>query len=77
MDCPVSIGDEVQERVRQYLKSRILASSHDIQSEFKEGMLLIRGIVGSYYAKQLAQEFARQLPGVEQVVNHLTVQRAS
>jgi osmotically-inducible protein OsmY len=38
-------------------------------------MLLIRGKVGSYYTKQLAQEYAKQIPGVEQVSNKLAVQK--
>ncbi|MGZ0171274.1 MAG: BON domain-containing protein [Planctomycetales bacterium] len=58
------------------MKSRILTGSQVVQCEFKEGMLLIRGKVGSYYAKQIAQEYARQIPGVEQIANHLTVQKA-
>lgn len=62
--------------VEQFLVSRTKIGSQDIQSEFKEGMLLIRGTVPSYYSKQLAQEYARQIPGVERVVNHLTVIRA-
>lgn len=76
MECTVSIGSEIQERMEQFLKSRILSGSRVFQCDFKEGMLLIRGKVGSYYAKQLAQEFARQIPGVEQVANHLTVEKA-
>jgi osmotically-inducible protein OsmY len=73
MECPVEIGSEIQDCVEHFLKSRILTGSQVVQCEFKEGMLLIRGKVGSYYAKQLAQEYARQIPGVEQIANHLTV----
>ena len=75
MDCPVSIGDEIQECMERFLKSRLLTGSRVVQCDFKEGMLLIRGQVGSYYAKQLAQEYARQIPGVEQVANRLTVEK--
>jgi osmotically-inducible protein OsmY len=75
MECTVSVGHEIQDCMEQFLKSRILADSRIFQCEFKEGMLLIHGKVGSYYAKQLAQEYARQIPGVEQVVNHLTVEK--
>jgi osmotically-inducible protein OsmY len=76
MECTVSGGDKIQERMEQFLKTRMLSGSHVIQCSFQEGMLLIRGKVGSYYAKQLAQEYARQISGVEQVANHLTVERA-
>jgi osmotically-inducible protein OsmY len=76
MECSVSIGNEVQDYMQEFLKSRMPAGSSALDCDFKEGMLLIRGDVGSYYAKQLAQEYARQIPGVEQVANHLTVVRA-
>lgn len=75
MDCPASVNDEIQESMGQFLKSRMQAVSHGIQCEFAEGMLFIRGNVGSYYTKQLTQEFARQIPGVDQVVNHLNVEK--
>ena len=77
MECPATIGTEIQECMEEFLKSRMLTGSHVVQCEFKEGMLLIRGQVGSFYAKQLTQEYARQIPGVEQVANHLTVVRAN
>ena len=54
----------------------MLTGPRVVQCSFQEGMLLIRGSVGSYYAKQLAQEYARQIPGVEMVANHLTVVRS-
>ena len=76
MECSESTDKQIIECVEQFLASRTKIGSQDIQSEFKEGMLLIRGNVPSYYSKQLAQEYARQIPGVEQVVNHLTVVRA-
>ena len=75
MDCQFSVGTDIQERMEQFLKSRMLSGDHVVQCEYKEGMLLIRGKVGSYYTKQLAQEYARQIPGVEQVSNTLTVQK--
>ena len=77
MDCPAAIGTEIQECMEQFLKSRMPTVSREVECKFKEGMLLIRGKVVSYYAKQLAQEYARQLPGVEHVANHLTVEKAA
>lgn len=76
MECSASIGNEIQESMGQFLKSRMQAVSHGIECDFKEGMLLIRGKVESYYTKQLTQEYARQIPGVEQVVNLLTVDKS-
>lgn len=75
MECAVAVKDEVQECMEQFLRSRMLTVSQFMECSFKEGMLVIRGTVGSYYEKQLAQEYARQIPGVEQVANHLTVRK--
>lgn len=76
MECSVAVEEEIQERMEQFLRSRLLTASPLMQCSFKEGMLVIRGNVGSYYVKQLAQEYARQIPGVEQVANHLKVQKS-
>ena len=79
MECAISNSTENPKTdcVEQFLTSRTKLGSQDLQGEFKEGMLLIRGTVRSYYSKQLAQEYARQIPGVEQVVNHLDVEKSS
>ena len=68
-------GHEVQEATENFLRSRMPTAARNIECEYKEGMLLLRGEVTSYYAKQLAQEFARQVAGVDKVVNCLEVLR--
>ena len=44
-----------------------------VECELHEGMAVLRGSVPSYYMKQISQEYAKELQGVEQVVNHLVV----
>ena len=48
-----------------------------VKCELHEGMAVLRGSVPSYYMKQTAQEYAKQIKGVEQVVNHLVVKPSS
>jgi osmotically-inducible protein OsmY len=48
-----------------------------VECELHEGMAVLRGSVPSYYMKQISQEYAKQIQGVEQVVNHLVVTPAS
>jgi osmotically-inducible protein OsmY len=44
-----------------------------LSCEFCDGIITLRGEVGSYYRKQLAQECIRFLPGVVAVVNLIEV----
>jgi|GEM_PF-3198777 osmotically-inducible protein OsmY len=67
--------DRVLNEYRRTLTTRIAASACRIDGEFVEGMLVLTGEVGSYFHKQMAQESGWLVPGVEQVVNRVTVVR--
>jgi osmotically-inducible protein OsmY len=41
--------------------------------EANQGRLVLHGVVGSYYQKQIAQETLRKVDGVEQIENLLQV----
>ncbi len=41
--------------------------------EMRPGRIILRGVVRSYYQKQVAQEVVRQVDGVERIENHLQV----
>jgi osmotically-inducible protein OsmY len=55
------------------LQERLVLASRQIACEYDEGTLILRGQLSSFYEKQLAQEFARTLAGVDQVVNKIEV----
>jgi osmotically-inducible protein OsmY len=44
-----------------------------LRFETQQGHVVLRGVVGSYYQKQMAQEAVRRLDGVDSVENHLQV----
>ena len=44
-----------------------------VHFETRSGHVVLRGVVGSYYQKQMAQEAVRRLQGVAQVENCLEV----
>ena len=48
-----------------------------LRFETHEGRVVLRGVVGSYYHKQLAQEAVRRLAGVHAIENHLEVDWAT
>ena len=45
-----------------------------LRFETEAGHVVLRGIVNSYYHKQLAQEAVRRLDGVRSIENHLEVE---
>jgi len=44
-----------------------------LRFETQEGRVVLRGVVNSYYQKQMAQEALRRLEGVDHIENHLEV----
>ncbi len=44
-----------------------------VRCELREGLAILHGEVASFYFKQMAQEIAMKVPGVELVVNKLEV----
>jgi osmotically-inducible protein OsmY len=47
--------------------------NHKLRFETEEGRVVLRGVVKSYYQKQMAQEALRKLDGVERIENELEV----
>jgi osmotically-inducible protein OsmY len=45
----------------------------NLHIEAREGRVVLRGTVNSYYHKQMAQEALRKLEGVNQIENQLEV----
>ena len=64
---------EVLRQARHALTLRLSKLSQHLTCEFREGLLLLRGRVSSYYYKQVAQEAVLGLEKVEQVVNQIEV----
>ncbi len=46
---------------------------HKVHVEAQQGHVVLRGVVHSYYQKQLAQEAVWRLEGVHSIENHLEV----
>ena len=64
-------------RANALLRERLPSATCDITCEYKEGMILLRGQLSSFYQKQLAQEAVRKLDEVQQIVNRIEVPRAT
>lgn len=58
---------------RQRLDSSGYALLKLVQCEQKNGVIVIRGTVSSYFLKQIAQEQLRSIQGMTRIVNELEV----
>lgn len=52
-----------------------LGPRRDFQLDAAEGRITLRGVVRSFFEKQMAQEAIRHLRGVDQICNELEVWR--
>ena len=65
----------VVESARGRLSRSCYWKSREITCRYHEGVLFLHGHLSSYYLKQLAQEAVRDLEGVEEIINHIEVER--
>jgi osmotically-inducible protein OsmY len=61
------------ERARERLRAKSYRQLWMIVCEFHEGLLTLRGVVNSYYLKQVAQAAVVGLDGVEEIANRVEV----
>jgi len=60
-------------RIHSELANNPYLSRRNLRFETAEGRVVLRGVVPSYYQKQMAQEALRRLDGVHQIENLLEV----
>ena len=69
--------DTASERILLEIRRRLYAAGHhalrQIECEYSNGVVVLRGCVPTYYIKQIAQAVLLTNPIVEQVVNRLVV----
>ena len=64
---------QLSELISQAISTSVLVANQNVQYQIEQEQVVLTGIVGSYYAKQLAQESVSRIQGVRQVDNRLTV----
>jgi len=69
-------GEDIRRDVETALFYDGVVSSLGIQVEVRDGVVTLRGTVDSEHAREHAEEDARAVPGVRQVINLLTVRPA-
>lgn len=64
---------QLVDRVHLALERNPLLPHRDLRCEAHLGKVVLRGVVGTYYQKQMAQETLRAVEGVDQIANELEV----
>ncbi|HVX64599.1 MAG TPA: BON domain-containing protein [Pirellulales bacterium] len=68
------MGDaQLVERVSSVLEQNPHVPHRNLRFEASEGQIVLRGIVRSYYQKQMAQEAVGGIDGVQTIENQLEV----
>jgi len=61
------------ERVQTAIDSSPYLSGRKLRFETEEGRVTLRGVVDTYFQKQMAQEALRQVDGIDRIKNDLEV----
>lgn len=66
-------SDEIEEDVRELINANTLIQPKDIDVEVEDGRVTLRGRVATLEAAQEAEQAAREVIGVTEVINELEV----
>ena len=67
------IDPPLDDRVFTALAGNPYLAGRTLRFEREEGRVILRGVVRSYFQKQMAQEALRHLDGVDEIRNELEV----
>ncbi|MFH1924479.1 MAG: BON domain-containing protein [Planctomycetota bacterium] len=63
----------LDDKVLVALESNPHISTRSLRFEAESGRVTLRGMVGTYFQKQMAQEAIRRIDGVDEIQNELEV----
>ena len=63
----------LRNRIDSAIRGNPHLAGHTLHIEMRSGRIVIRGVVRSYYQKQIAQEVVRLVDGVGRIENQLRV----
>ena len=69
----ISIPPPLEDRVTVALECNPYIAGRNLRFESNEGRVTLRGVVASYFQKQMAQEAVRNVDGVNEIANELEV----
>ncbi|MEQ8785796.1 MAG: BON domain-containing protein [Pirellulaceae bacterium] len=68
-----STKETFENQLEMALAENPYLSGRNVRFETREGRIVLRGVVNSYFQKQMAQESLRRIEGVSEIDNELTV----
>jgi hypothetical protein len=79
IDSAVKLSGDVLQRVRGKLSQSCHFTRHwrEIECDYREGILILRGCVPTFYLKQVLQSILKDLPGVQRIDNRVDVVSAA
>lgn len=63
----------LDDRVLTALERNPHVRKRNLRFETDQGRVILRGVVGTYYQKQMAQEALRHIDGIHEIANELEV----
>lgn len=63
----------LSDQIRSAISSNPYLTGRKLRFENEQGRVVLRGVVGSYFQKQMAQEAVRRVEGVDEIENALEV----
>lgn len=69
----IEVDVQLDDRVLTALERNPHLPGRNLRCETEAGRVTLRGVVGSYYQKQMAQELLRTIEGVRAIDNQLEV----
>ncbi len=63
----------LNDQILTALESNVYLSQRNLRFERNEGRITLRGVVRSYFQKQMAQEALREVDGIDEIYNELEV----
>lgn len=63
----------LEHRLESAIAGNPYLTGRKVRCEADEGRVVLRGVVGTYFQKQMAQESLRRVEGVHHIENELTV----
>lgn len=73
LEWMMMISIPLEDRVLTALERNPHVARRNLRFETNDGRVTLRGVVGSYFQKQMAQEALRYVDGVHEIANQLEV----
>ena len=69
----IHMTSHLRDRVEKAIEDAPHLNRQQLRFEAKEGHVTLKGTVGTYFQKQMAQEALRRIEGVDEISNQLEV----